>query len=618
MRLAGRGTMTPAATPTPAVPAESGSDGNAKAAETVRKGATAVGTAARRYGLAARNAARQRRKARLDYVVVPIEGPLAERDARPRPFPLNRLPFLARRPVSLAELRRRVDALAADPRVRGVVFHLRQQSLGLAGAEALRAIFARARRRGLETVAYLTEVSLASYFAATACDRVVALPAGEFNALGLHLSATFLRDTFARAGLRFEVVAVSPYKAAGDSLTRRDMSPEHRQNLDWLLDDLYAHVVGKLSADRGMTPERVRGLLNSAPFDLQHAVEVGLINATLFEDELGDYLGSGDEPVAVVTWESAASRLVVPFRPRPERVIAVLTVAGMIVEGSGRRPPPLPIPAPALAGSRSVVQALRQAAVDKRVAAIVLAIDSPGGSERACAAIAHEVKRVRTLKPVVAYLGATAASGGYYVAAPCNAIITQATTITGSIGVLVVRAVLGGVYDWLGAATVELSRGQSASLYQTVQPWNERQRQQVGRMLVTTYDRFKEVVSTGRRFDSAQLDDIAQGRVWTGRQAVAQGLADCLGDLTTAVEYARTLAHLPDDLDPEVVDVRPRAPELLPETADEASALHRLGLGWIMQAERSEAAAWLEALAAPVTGSGQALTVAPWLIRIRC
>ena len=267
MRLAGRGSMTQRATPTRAASAEAGSERNGKAAATVRKGAVAVGTAARRYGLAARNAARQRRKARLDYVVVPIEGPLAERDARPRPFPLNRLPFLARRPVSLAELRRRVDTLAADPRVRGVVFHLRQPPPGLAGAEALRAVFARAKRRGLETVAYLNEVNLASYFAATACDRVVAVPAGEFNALGLHLSATFLRDTFARAGLRFEVVAVSPYKAAGDSLTRRDMSPEHRQNLDWLLDDLYAHVVGTLAADRGLTPERVRALLNKAPFD---------------------------------------------------------------------------------------------------------------------------------------------------------------------------------------------------------------------------------------------------------------------------------------------------------------------------------------------------------------
>lgn len=618
MRLAGRGSMVQGATPTRAASAEAGRERNGTAAATVRKGTVAVGTAARRYGLAARNAARQRRKARLDYVVVPIDGPLAERDARPRPFPLNRLPFLARRPVSLAELRRRVDTLAADPRVRGVVFHLRQPPPGLAGAEALRAVFARAKRRGLETVAYLNEVSLASYFAATACDRVVALPAGEFNALGLHLSATFLRDTFARAGLRFEVVAVSPYKAAGDSLTRRDMSPEHRQNLDWLLDDLYAHVVGTLAADRGLTPERVRALLNGAPFDLQHAVEAGLLDATRFEDQLGDYLGSDGKPAAVITWESAAARLVVPFRPRPERVIAVLTVAGMIVEGAGRRPPPLPLPAPALAGSRSVVQALRQAAADKRVAAIVLAIDSPGGSERACAAIAHEVQRVRALKPVVAYLGATAASGGYYVAAPCNAIITQATTITGSIGVLLVRAVLGGLYDWLGAATVELSRGQSAGLYQTAQPWNEHQRQQVGRMLGTAYDRFKAVVGTGRRFDSARLDDLAQGRVWTGRQAVAQGLADCLGDLTTAVEYARTLARLPDDLDPEVVDVRPRSPELLPETADEASALHHLGLGRMMPAERSEAAAWLAALAAPVTGGGQALTVTPWLIRIRC
>ena len=616
MGFAGRGSMVQGATP--AASAEAGSERNGTAAGTVRKSAVAVGTAARRYGLAVRNAARQRRKARLDYVVVPIEGPLAERDARPRPFPLNRLPFLARWPVSLAELRRRVDTLAADPRVRGAVFHLRQQSLGLAGAEALRGIFARAKRRGLETVAYLNEVSLASYFAATACDRVVALPAGEFNALGLHLSATFLRDTFARAGLRFEVVAVSPYKAAGDSLTRRDMSPEHRQNLDWLLDDLYAHVVGTLAADRSLTPERVRALLNGAPFDLQHAVKVGLLDATRFEDELGDYLGGDGKPAAVVTWESAAARLVVPFRPRPERAIAVLTVAGMIVEGTGRRPPPLPLPAPALAGSRSVVQALRQAAADKRVAAIVLAIDSPGGSERACAAIAHEVQRVRALKPVVAYLGTTAASGGYYVAAPCNAIITQATTITGSIGVLVVRAVLGGVYDWLGAATVELSRGQSAGLYQTVQPWNERQRQQVGRMLGTAYDRFKAVVGAGRRFDSTRLDDLAQGRVWTGRQAVAQGLADCLGDLTTAVEYARTLARLPDDLDPEVVDVRPRAPELLPETADEATALHRLGLGGMMPAEWSEATAWLAALAAPVTGGSQVLTVAPWLIRIRC
>ena len=573
------------------------STNGSRLAAAARGGASTARSAARRYGLAARNAARQRRKVRLDYVLVPIETPLVERDARPRPFPLNRLPFFATRPLSLAELRRRVEALGADPRVKGAVFHLRQLRIGLADAEALRAIFALARRRGLDTVAYVTDVTLAGYFAATACDRVIAMPAGEFNALGLHLSATFLRETLARAGLRFEVVAVSPYKAAGDSLTRRDMSPEHRQNLEWILDDLFEHVVGAIASDRGMAPERVGTLLDSAPFDLEHGVDVGLVDATLFEDDLASFLGSDDDPVPVVTWDDAYSQLVVPFQPRQDRLVAVVTVAGMIVEGASRRPPPLPTPAPSLAGSRTVVQALRQAAADKRVAAIVLAIDSSGGSERACAAIAHEVKRVQELKPVVAYLGATAASGGYYVAAPCNAIITQATTITGSIGALVVRAVMGGLYDWIGATTVELSRGQSAGLYQTAKPWSARQREQVERMLGTAYGRFKGVVAAGRRFDASELDDIAQGRVWTGRQAVAHGLADCTGDITTAVEYARASAHLPGDLAPEVVDVRARSSESLPEMA--------------------EAAAWLTALAEPISGSGQVLTVAPWLVQIR-
>ena len=276
--------------------------------------------------------------------------------------------------------------------------------------------------------------------------------------------------------------------------------------------------------------------------------------------------------------------------------MGIVSIGGMILDGVSRRPPPLPVPVAEITGARTVIQALRRALGDQRIAAIILAIDSSGGSATACATIAREVSRIRPTKPIVAYLGPTAASGGYYVAAPCNAIIAQAGTVTGSIGALITRPVLGGVYARVGAGHVELIRGQNAGLYSGTAPWTQEQRQRMQAILDESYDRFKRVVADGRRLDIASLDEVALGRVWTGRQAVAHGLADCLGDLSTAIEYARSLAGLPLGSEPHVVDIRPRGPELLPEPG--------------------EAAAWLSAVLQPLSSTPQPLALAPWVLHI--
>lgn len=504
------------------------------------------------------NPLRRLRRRGMDYVRIPLAGSFPERRERERlPFPWSLLPWAAAE-MSLETLNQRLERLAADPRVRGVVLTLDGLAAGPATVRSLRQAVLRFRQHGKQAVAYLTQVTTWRLYLASAADEILLPESAIFAATGLRVEATFLKDTLALLGLEADIEALLEYKVSPDRFRRSEMSDAHREMLDAILDDQYAEVVAVIAEGRGLTEEAVRQAMDDAPLTAQETVERSLADAVMYEDELGTYLGTPGRPATVATWQEVRRRLVRPRRWRARQVIGVVSVEGIIVPGASHRLPiPLPLPFSEQTGADTVIQALRQAERDKRIAAIVLHVDSPGGSALASDLIWREVLRLQKRKPVVTYMGNVAASGGYHVSVPANHIVAQATTLTGSIGIWGGKIVTAGLYEKLSAHREVLQRGRAASLYSDAAPFSDAEREKMRRSLEDGYARFKARVAEGRRMEIKRVAEIARGRVWTGRQALERGLVDELGDLQAAVEKARSLAGLDARRYVPVVPVRP-------------------------------------------------------------
>ena len=551
--------------------------------------------------LALTNRLRRLRWRRLDYVVLRMSGHYPERTVRPRRrFPLSLLPWPPP-PPSVDSFALTLERVAADPRVRGVVLSVSGLSAGSATMSSLRASILRLRQAGKQCIAYMHELDTWSYYLASACDVILAPESATFRAAGLWAEAVFLKDTLALVGLEADFEAIAEFKVSPDTIRRSEMTAPHREMLESLLDSLYGEVVGAISEGRSMTEERTQSLLDTVPLTAVQASEAGLLDGVCYEDELPHRLGTRETPTTLVAWETAQRQLVRPGRWHNRRGIGVISLEGTIVPGPSQRPPipiPLPLPLPAAqAGSDTLVQQLRAAARDKRLAAVVLHVDSPGGSAFASDLICREVANLRRVKPVVVYMSNRAASGGYYVSAPASAIIAQATTLTGSIGIWGGKIVTRGLYDKLQAGRQSVSRGQAAGMYSDAAPFSDEERAKVRADIGTGYASFKARVAEGRALSDDEVETVARGRVWTGEQALAHGLIDSLGDLRDAADRARHLAGL--------------SPRRYAPLLDVVTSKHY----YLAQGSPMELGAWLDGLRSLLREGVCAL--APWSIRFR-
>ncbi|GAB4149803.1 MAG: hypothetical protein Fur0021_11320 [Candidatus Promineifilaceae bacterium] len=512
---------------------------------------------------------RRQRKLRADYVVMHVGGPLPQRSGPPRNFWQRQLP-LPPEPLSLQTLNWRWRLLADADNVRGVLILLDDLSGGLATLQNLRAGLLRLRQAGKEVVIFTTELDLPHYYVACAADRIIAPPVAQFEVFGLYSQTIFLKDALAKVGLHADVVQISPYKTAGDALSRADMSAEHRQQLDWLLDDQFEQITADMAAARNLTPEQMKSLIDQAPLFAADAQARQLIDDVAYEDELAYLLAAppdNDEAKAtpateekpterpqarLITWKQARRVLLRRYRRYTEQYIGVISLEGTIIPGHSRRPPvelPIPILGGAMAGEATIGEMLRQAEQDEEMVALILYVDSGGGSALASDLIHRQVQRLAQHKKVLVYMGDVAASGGYYVSAAAHHIMTQTGTITGSIGVLMARISPAGLYEKLGVHPVSLMRGERAGLYRGSQVMTEDERAIFSQVIQHSYAQFKEVVAAGRGIPLTELDTICQGRVWTGRQAQAHRLVDSHGDFVDAIRQAAELAGLPTDND---------------------------------------------------------------------
>ena len=589
----------------------------------------------RNTALATRNLLRSLRRKGLDCVVLPIRGSYPERTMRrdPLPFPFNRLlPFTPE--VSLEDMRAVVEMIGNDQRVQGVVLRFDTLQAGPSTLHSLRRLLLGLRTQGKQLIAWLPTADTWDYYLASACDEVILPRSGRLFTLGLRAESVFLKDTLALVGVEADLEAIAEYKVSPDIFRRSTMSEPHREMLNAILDSLFDQIVAAIAEGRGLAPARVRELIDRMPLTPAEAVEAGLADAVLYEDELATYFPSAktrsfppnlvsgtendEKPATLLTWREAARRLRKPIKWTTRTCLGVVSLEGLIVPGRSRRVPvPVPVPIPfgeAQAGAETIVQTLRRAEADKHIAAVIFHVETPGGSALASDMICREVHRLRERKPVVVLMGGQATSGGYYVSALANCIVARPTTLTGSIGIWGGKFILAGLYGKLRVGREPVQRGGMAGLYSEMTPFSEEERTRIRRDLGESYALFKARVAEGRGLTEEQVEEIARGRVWTGAQAHKLGLVDELGDFGTALAAAKKLAGLEPEREYTVVQVRPPRHALLPPPFPDPHP-RPFPLGGGIESPMRELEAMLDALRGLARERVWAL--APWTVQVQ-
>jgi protease-4 len=443
----------------------------------------------------------------------------------------------------LVQILDHLHRLQRDPNVAGLVLIVGNSSLGWGRLQELRAALRGFRSSGKHVLAYLESPSMRDYYLASVANRILLNPGGGLQLLGLSAHLLFFKDALAKLGANADFIRIAEYKSAPESYIRQQSSEPARRMRNELLDDLFAQVIDDLTRDAVGRPhhtqQALRALIDAALYVAPIAQAAGLVDALRFPDEVDDevrkFIAGRYRLQDVAVFGSQ--------RPRSwsQPAIAIVHVDGDIVDGKSRE---LPILGRRLAGGATIAAAIASARRNPRVRAIVLRVNSPGGSVLASDRIAREVALTRGKKPIVVSMGDVAASGGYYVSALADRIYALPSTITGSIGIFTGKVDVSGIAAKLGIGVELYERGAHAAIESPVRPYSEDERQRIYQGLRHFYNRFLQIVSTGRHLPVDRIDAIARGHVWTGRQARQLGLVDELGGLPDVLLEARRRAGL--------------------------------------------------------------------------
>jgi protease-4 len=436
-----------------------------------------------------------------------------------------------------------------DKRIKAVILDINTSGVGWGKAEEIRDAITDFRSSGKPVYAFIEFGLNKEYYIATACDKIIVPPPGELFVNGLAADVMFFRGSLDKLGIYPDIYQIGKYKSVGDMFTQKQMTDAHREFINELLDDLFNRFVNTIAQSRKKTPDEVRAIIDNAPYNAAKAREAGLIDDAMYHDELEKQikkqLGYKDSDTFVPV-RSADYRDVAPESlglNKGER-IGVIYASGDINSGSSQNSPS----GEQSIGSDTVSKALNDAAADTSIKAIVLRVDSPGGSGLASDIIWHAVEAANAKKPVVVSMSDVAASGGYYISASASKILAQPSTITGSIGVVAGKPVMRGFYDWLGISNEYVLRGKTSGLFRETEKFSDEERAKFEEWIKTTYYQdFVPKVAKGRKQEPQFIDSVGQGRVWTGAQAKDRHLVDEFGGLDRAIEVAKELAKIPAD-----------------------------------------------------------------------
>jgi protease-4 len=465
-------------------------------------------------------------------LVVRLEGEIPEKPAMEVPFVEN-----PRAAVTVASVWMALRRAAQDSRIRAVVLEPEGLSVGWAKLEEIRGDVEQFRKSGKPVFAYLRNPSAREYYLALAADRICLGPEDPLMLKGMRAEILYFRNTLAKIGVSVDVEHDGKYKDFGDMFTRSDMSPETKEVLNSLLDELYGNLVDRIAAARRKQPDQVRALIDQGPFSAPDALEAGLVDELRFEDqmwgELRQRLQVGEpNKVALSRYLKASPRTV------PRNHFALVVAEGDIVRGD-----------PSDDGGEGLTsygfdKLLREAAADPLVKGILVRIDSPGGEVTASDEMWREMSLASRKRPVVISMSDVAASGGYYMALTGDSIVAYPETETGSIGVVFGKPNLHGLYDKLGITKDSLQRGRNAGIDSDYNSLDADQRALIERGIDQSYHEFVAKVATARHRAIADIEPVAEGRVWLGSQAKPRGLVDELGGLDAAVTLLKKKAGI--------------------------------------------------------------------------
>jgi protease-4 len=451
--------------------------------------------------------------------------------------------------VGLHRLRTALDEVAVDPRARGLFVTLRSVGGGAARLRSLRERLAALRAQGKVVIVHLPDgAALRELAVASAATAVWLDPAAHIAPLGVSVGVPYIKDALQKAGVTADVFARGRYKTAAEGFMRSAMSDAQREQLSALVDELFDDAVHAIVEGRGVPRERVVAWIEQSPWAAVDAVEHGLVDTLVTDQEVNARLlawpnepeprehsprPERDEPAPVGIGTYLARRRFEyrPFRPRP--YLAVVDVHGAIVTEAQT--------SAVVAAEDSLTELFEEIRRDKRARAVVLHIDSRGGSALASARILRAVLAVRAEKPVVAYFSDAAASGGYMIGVGATRIVSQPVTLTGSIGVVAAKPVFAELLAKLGVSIQVVKRGERVDMFSPTRSLDAGERAAFERELEVTYSDFIRVVSRGRGHSEDAIREVAEGRVWSGRAAFGRGLVDRLGGFEVALEEARAL-----------------------------------------------------------------------------
>jgi protease-4 len=501
---------------------------------------------------------------------LPIEAPFDEIEASDvlRQF-LHRAPTL----------RATIDAIArakADTRIQALVIRPSVSSALWGQVEEVHEAIEDFKTSKKPVIAYLEAGGMGDYYLASAADRIVMMPGGQLDVAGLASYELFFRGALDKLGVFPDLLHIGDYKTASNTFTEKGFTAAHREMTASLNHDWYEAIVESVARDRQLSPEAARTALGGGPYLAEAAHDAGLVDQLAYDDQHDDTAPvQGTSAIDAETYERAvdAEGLARETGGR----IALLYAVGTIASGKSS----FDVPGGGVLGSDTFGEWLRKVRVDPDIRAVVVRINSPGGSAIASEAIWRQMQLTRDVKPLVVSMGDVAASGGYYIAAPAQVIVADPGTLTGSIGVVTGKFVVQGALDKVGVGTGEAGDGPFADIYSPFRPFTPAERAKIEEQMQTTYERFLSRVAEGRRETAEKIDAVAQGRVWTGRQAREIGLVDELGGLDHAIAIAKQRARLDPSKPVRLVVYPPKRSiyDLLANSFN-TSMSTRLGLGW--------------------------------------
>jgi protease-4 len=480
-----------------------------------------------------------------------VEGTVPERAPVEAPLPI----FQQMAPQTVRDNWELLRKAAADSRIRAVVFMPQDLDAGWAKLRELRDDLLAFKKSGKPLYAYLRAPGTREYYVATAADRIYMSSEDYLDVKGLRAELMFVKGTLDKLGVRVEVETAGKYKDFPEMFTRTSPSPESRQVTNSILDDLYGQLTAAIASARKKTPEEVRATIDRGPFISREALAAGLVDGLRYQDQV---FGDLQRQLKLPELRRVSRRDYTTVAPQSLGVetgqrVAFVVASGDIIRGGGGALSMGDFMSPS-----EMRRVLRSVASDSRIKGVILRIDSPGGDGFASDEIWRELMLLRKKKPVVISMSDVAASGGYYIAMTGDPVIAYPGTYTGSIGVFYGKADLRGLYDKIGIQKELLSRGRFADIDSDYTPLSPAAREKLRGDIEAFYRSFVQIVADGRRKPFNAIHTVAQGRVWLGTQASANGLVDSLGGIDHAIELLKKKAGIPQTEDVRLVSYPPR------------------------------------------------------------